>query len=365
MKIRLKIYNSMRKTFLIKLFLSAIFFLPLFFVLTQSASAASPSYPVDELKKCRNVRECALYCQIPQNTPACWAYSHYVLQGRVLGVTTVTDDEKAGKAGITFPVKELGDCESIDDCRDYCSLEDNKETCRDYSIKKKIIKTTVRRISNTILTAARTELGCDSKTSCHNYCRQPENMDICRSFGEKHDLIKAVQAKSFHPEIWAKAKKELKCEDELSCKNFCSHPDNKKICAAFKTKYMAVQQISSKNSTILQELIRGGKCENEKECLSYCQKYPDDCPGFKDSKLSPDTAPGSVKTFLGPGGCKTEAECYQYCLANPDGCPAMPKKQGSNFGSLPATTPLKTTPAKATVSPGPADSPTPSLEETS
>lgn len=316
------------------------------FLLNVNSVNAAIRYPISSLANCRNARECRLFCDIPKNTPACWAFSQYSLVSDVLGVTTISDDSSVQKNKISFPIAQLGNCTNIGSCRDYCRLDENKAICTDFALKKKLQKTRVREIANEVLLKARTELGCDSKTSCHNYCRKPENEQICQSFGEKNLLIKkaAVENLSLNPQIMEKTASELGCSSELACKNLCNHPDNKKRCQAFAAKYSLGTLSGKQKSNIAKELIGSGLCKNEVECASYCQKNPSQCPGFNEiSKTSSGSADSA--SYLGPGGCKSIKECFLYCKNHPDACPAFPKKSAS-FENLTTNVPEKVSPTK-------------------
>ena len=309
------------------------------YILNLKSAQAAIRYPVRELDNCRNQNECRLYCEIPKNTPSCWAFAKYGPPSLVLGETTVTDEEVARQKGITFPLSELGNCAGIAECRDFCRLEANKSACTDFALKKNLQQSRVKSIAADIMQKARTELSCDSKTSCHNFCRKPENLEICRSFGEKYELTKksATPSALLNPALWQKSADELGCSNQSSCKNLCTGPENKRRCSAFAAKYALGTFSGSQKSAIAKELIGSSLCKNEVECAAYCQKNPEECKGYM-----PDTASSSAQkdSYLGPGGCRTDNECREYCIAHPDECPNFPKKI-STFGELPKVTPVE------------------------
>ena len=75
-------------------------------------------YPIPELGNCWNRRECYFYCQIPKNTPTCWSYGKYVLALKVLGEETTSKREII--KNLDYPIPELGDCSSPEECFSYC-----------------------------------------------------------------------------------------------------------------------------------------------------------------------------------------------------------------------------------------------------
>lgn len=259
---------------------------------------AAVRYPLADLGNCRDAKECKLYCDIPANTPACWSYFKYGPPSNVLGVTSVIDATSAAKIGIKFPVTDLGNCASPQECRDFCKQETNKSVCGDYAIKMGIQKTRVKEINRTVLQKAKSELGCDSATSCHNYCRKSENQGLCLSFGQKYELVKKMGSSSgqLKPEIITKAQNELGCSNELSCKNHCDNPENLKKCQAFAARYSL------------------GKLSGEQKATGSGTKSP---------------------VFLEPNGCRTQRECFEYCKAHPETCPNFPKASSQSFGEMP------------------------------
>jgi len=284
-----------------------------FLKFTPDAFAAF-RFPIKELGNCRNQFECKLFCDIPNNTPLCWSFNRYNPDNQILGITTVSDEETARKNNITFPIVELRNCKDVIGCREFCRNEKNKAICTDFAINKNLQKTRVKQLTSDILAKAKKELGCSSPTSCHNFCRKTENSLICQSFGEKNDLIKkaASRSASLSLEVLTKAKTDLGCSTELSCKLLCENPDNKRRCSAFAAKYLTATTSGQQ------------KTEIPKERELYCQKNPKDCPGFLESVNS--SSSGNQNIYLGPGGCKTEKECYLYCQAHPNKCPNFPKK---------------------------------------
>src|SRR3989338_985147 len=211
------------------------FFFVLCYLLFAHSALAAFRYPIPELGNCRDNKECLLYCQIPDYAPACWSLQRYGPANKVLGETTIDSEQIAREKGIIFPVDELGNCNSIVKCREFCREAANREICTDFSVKKKLVKKRIKKISSTVLTAARKELGCNNTTSCHNYCRQPENKDLCQSFGEKHALIK---------------------------------------------KKASIPVISG---TVT---LGPGGCKTERECYEYCRSHTKECPFFPKNTSS-------------------------------------------------------------------------------
>ncbi len=368
---------------------------------------AAPLYPILELGNCRNQGECYLYCQIPENSPACWSYGKYVLNPPtdILGETTVN---------ITYPIADLGNCLDANACFIYCNQPKNQSSCYSYAKTHGLIQD--KEIDDDdlppekmqeIITTAQTELGCNSKEQCMSICGQPENYLKCETFARKHNLYRGPPPIDEHgapppAEILEMAKTELGCTSESSCKEYCNNPVNAEKCMDFaknnnlmredeyekrkkefdkykdqKEKMLAEakEQLGCNsyescakfcaNSENVKKCVSLGErhgmgpppsqntppakpCTTESECRAYCEKNPQECKGFNERESRQETRVDESKKelrnppvsgspppykqsgqinpgeFLGPGGCKTEGECDSYCEKHPNECPGFP-----------------------------------------
>ncbi len=335
---------------LIKIISASVSF-TLFFCLLVSFFHFSPAdavyYPIPELGGCSTPGECRFYCEIPKNTPACWSYGKYVMNAdrdkNVLG-------EESGP-NLTYPIAELGNCNSANECFLYCAKPLNQQKCLDYAKKHGLIRQETNPKLQKAIEAAKTELGCNSKETCRDFCNQEENHEKCRAFAEKYGLSQnKPEDKAAKTEILEAAKRELGCDSREACVSFCQDELNRAKCQSFAEKYGLgrTQKIKSEISAEATAQAKADvtpvntpvNCASEEECRQYCSKYPDECPGF--NKNFP-AATGSGE-FLGPGGCKTEAECKAYCIKHPKECPGFPQRNLQptllqNFKKSPILTP--------------------------
>src|SRR3989344_1684529 len=98
------------------------------------------------------------------------------------------DNAKAAKLGISFPIKELGNCGSVSECKSYCSNETNATACTAFAKAKGLSKDEGRSDNGALIKAAKSELGCDSEAACRTICSQEANIDKCSAFAQKHGL---------------------------------------------------------------------------------------------------------------------------------------------------------------------------------
>src|SRR5258708_27057642 len=159
--------------------------------------AQSFHYPISQLGNCRDSRECFYYCSIPQNSPACWSYNKYFLNKNVLGDTTQSPqspDDTTKHRGITFPVAELDNCASPQECMQYCNQPEHQQVCYAFGRKKGLAKNTTSMKHEQVnkekmLRDAKEKLGCDNMTACQAFCNNPDNRQKCESFARSEGMM--------------------------------------------------------------------------------------------------------------------------------------------------------------------------------
>lgn len=286
---------------------------------SQAARAQSLlGYPISELGFCRDAKECFLYCEIPENRPACWAYGKYRLGGEVLGEKTLEAEmeEKAKRLGITFPIAELGGCATISQCRDYCQEPKNHQACLDFAKRYGLGRYEKH---PELMEKARDELGCTSQPTCRAFCDRPENQERCLSFATRHGFQTAAgKGLRKKAELLEKARGVLGCDSMESCRLVCEK--KKKRCLEFMREHLPpeveirrqdieevrrrAEEIREKAEELGEKALRQAEefrferedfrrkfsvgesagCQTETECRSWCEKYPDKCPSFRESR---------------------------------------------------------------------------------
>lgn len=315
-------------------------------------SFAAPAYPIPELGNCRDAAECKLYCEVPANTPACWSYGAYVMNvnaNQVLGDTTVN---------ITYPITQLGNCASAQECFIYCNQPQNQYACLSYARQNGLVKNDTASESSPsaeIMQAAQTELGCSSKETCMALCNEQSNMDKCRTFAQNHGLGKEPTGLS--AKVLQKAQTELGCDGTTSCSGFCQKVENRDKCYQFAkennlipaAEVEKVQKMQAENQQLLETAKTELGCDTQTSCYTLCTNPAnrDKCSALTHQFSGTQNSTGqnlpSVNALnnypsasgggnLGPGGCKTESECKSYCQAHPDQCPGFPRTSTNTPG---------------------------------
>ena len=218
-------------------------------------------------------------------------------------------EEVAKKLGITFPIGELGNCNSITECKSFCDNGANRDQCVSFAKKKGFYKQSSPndkepQKNEAILNEAKSELGCNSEESCRAVCENESNRDKCTLFASKHGLG-GSRGTPGDRKILDKAKELLGCDSEATCRSVCENPDNQEKCSNFA-------KASGLGGGIRR--VGPGGCNSEESCKAICEKNPEECRKFGDG---PE---GSGKGRTGPGGCTSEASCRAFCESNPEAC---------------------------------------------
>ncbi len=217
-----------------------------------------------------------------------------------------SEEQVAAKYGVKFPVAELGNCNSITECRNFCEDPVNQTVCIAFAKKKGFYKEpeVATGKKEEIIAAAKAELGCDSESSCRSFCSDQANFDKCDVFAKKRGLSGGQVEDLAKGKILEKAKEILGCSSPDSCAAFCSDEANRQRCSEFA------------KSTGLrggEQRTGPGGCSSEETCKAFCSDPGNFqvCRGFSES---------SGGKFSGPGGCSSEQSCKDYCKSNPDSC---------------------------------------------
>lgn len=211
------------------------------FGLVKTASAES--YPIPELGNCASQQECFYYCEIPANQPACWSYGYFVKSGHVLGDATTSatlqsKEDYMKQHGVTFPIPELGNCASVSECSAFCSQDANKTACQGFAKAHALTGPRPPAVDpQTLLAKAKEALGCDSLESCKAFCDSPDNKQKCIDFSKSVGIPTPTPRESFNTGLFDAAKNELGCDSLLTCKDFCSKEENFQKCQDFAKEH--------------------------------------------------------------------------------------------------------------------------------
>ena len=201
---------------------------------------------------------------------------------------------------------------------------------------------------------------CSSKNDCETYCNQVQNMQACIQFGEAHGLLSADQAnqisKLAEDISSGKAHAPEDCKNMQSCKEVCEHSQSAAViaqCVKLGEETGAIsKQDAAKAQAFLQLLQQGktpGGCDSKDSCETYCQSssHSQECMAFfqKMEALIPDSEKTSqekqqletmikfqqlIRQNATPGGCTGQNSCQAYCAnqSHFQECAAFAQKMG-------------------------------------
>src|SRR3989344_4953898 len=247
-------------------------------------------------------------------------------------------------SNIEFPITDLGNCASEEECKTFCDDPANVDSCVTWA-------------ESHGMQAERPEApvpekggpgGCTSKEECRAYCEGGEHVDECLDFAVSHGHMTADQAEK----IKANQNKSGPggCKSDKEYRTFCSDSANVEECTSFAVRegHMTAEQAQQmktfltrgpgggrnlgrgpevrnmvideeKAKQVLQEAGEGpGGCASFEECGAYCETagHEDECFNFaKEHELvKPEDIEKFKKltTIVGPGGCHGR-ECKTYC----------------------------------------------------
>ncbi len=250
----------------------------------------------------------------------------------------------ANPFNLKFPIPELGNCGSFDQCKTYCDEPSHADACLSFGEKQGLIKKEevgqAKKFTESLNNGDVPVDGCTDEDSCKTLCNLPENREACFAWAKDHGFVGenennniGVQGPSNEPGIdKEKALQAIKanggpggCSSFEECGKFCSKPDNQKVCFEYAKKYNLMSEEEAKRAERFMSQPGPGGCRGE-ECKTYCenQDHHQECLKFAvDNGFMTQAQADRVEKFInlhqnlqnfgGPGGCKGENECRQYC----------------------------------------------------
>ncbi|MFA6252288.1 MAG: hypothetical protein WCX74_02720 [Candidatus Paceibacterota bacterium] len=230
---------------------------------------------------------------------------------------------------LVYPISELGQCASREECENYCSQEKNMVSCIEYAEKKNLLSVEDLKVSKIVaqkIANGETPGGCKTKEECETFCKgKVENMDKCISFGESLGVIpreELAQAKNILKALNGGAKMPGGCITKESCESYCAIGSNIDECLDFAEKAEILPPDELKEARRVAQFVKDGstpgKCKNKSECQQYCNdsSHWEECIVFaeKAQLITKEEAEMAKKAGgSGPGGCKSQKECEDYC----------------------------------------------------
>ena len=182
-----------------------------------------------------------------------------------------------GSPHITFPISELGNCGSKDECKAYCDASAHVDACIAFGERSGLMKKEEAKVARDF--SKQTGPGGCRGVECKTYCEDSAHFDACVAFAKERGLQPP-------PEQATKIIQAIKdnggpggCKSFEECSTFCSDPGNHDACRTFAT-------------------------EHQLDVGDNVQNVDQQGPQIDESK-----AEAVLKEKGGPGGCTTSASC--------------------------------------------------------
>ncbi|MFC1756982.1 hypothetical protein ACFLZC_02420 [Patescibacteria group bacterium] len=211
---------------------------------------------------------------------------------------------------IQFPVSELGNCNSMDECKTYCDDPSNQDACLGWAKDSGFVDDGPQIHEDFIGPG-----GCTSEQECERYCDNKEHREECLNFAVAEGFVTPEDAEQMRADMNRTGPGG--CASREECDAFCSNPDNYKICTQSAVESGMMTQEEADFLAEREELRRSGKNRGGPAGPDYPR--PDGPGGIEIDEAK---VLELLKTETGPGGCSTMQECDTFCStqANDDIC---------------------------------------------
>jgi len=228
---------------------------------------------------------------------------------------------------ISYPIPELGNCESQSACKIYCDDSSHVEKCINFALEQGIMSEEEANQAQTMTRAMEQggPGGCISETECNAYCDNNTHMAECLAFAEKYELIASEELQEMKNML--KAVQEGvgfpgNCSNKQECEMYCDVLEHSEECITFaEASGMMPPEEAVKARKIIPLMLNGespGGCRSKLECEVYCdnEEHLEECIAFakKTGMMNEREAEMMEKTKgEGPGNCGSIKECDAYC----------------------------------------------------
>ena len=275
-------------------------------------------FPVAELGNCGSENECKTYCDGPENFEACIAFAE---KYNLMSQEEINMAKKVG--GKDGP----GGCRGDNGCKSYCDDINNIEECLAFAEENDILPPDeleeAKKVAQALKGGAKMPGGCTSKERCEDYCGDPENTEECVAFAEAAGFMSPEEVAMVRK---TGGKGPGDCRGKNQCDAYCEDSAHMEECINFAIEYdLMPPEEKEETLKVLDALKKGVKmpnCRGREECDVYCSEPQNmmECVTFAEAAgfMSAEEAEEAKKMAelgitSGPGGCKGKGECEAYC----------------------------------------------------
>lgn len=229
-------------------------------------------------------------------------------------------------SNVNYPVAELENCASQEECGVYCDNSDNMEKCISFAENKGILAQEEIEVSRKMLESIEDggPGGCTNQSECDVYCDNINHIEECLIFAEENDLLEMEELEEGKKVLQAikEGIEPPKCESKKECDAYCALPANMEECISFGEAAGLIPPEELEGAHKVLDAIKSGveplPCSGKQDCDLYCEQenHIEECINFAEAAgfMDAEDAQMARKTGgKGPGGCKGEEECKSFC----------------------------------------------------
>ena len=266
--------------------------------------------------------------------------THRHILAPLAGILLAAGIAFAQEQSITFPIAELGGCNSKAECKTYCDAPENNERCLTFAEANGLMSKEETEQARKFVD--QTGPGGCRGNECRSYCSDPAHREECIAFARLHGLDvprgpspeemeqRFREQTDFHPDTNEPNINEEKalrviaeqggpggCKTKDECEAYCEVPEHVDQCLAFAALHelMAPEELERARK-MMSEGGPGG-CRG-RECEAYCENpdHAEECLAFAEEQgFMPKEEIERARKMMnavGPGGCRG-IECKRAC----------------------------------------------------
>ncbi|MEK7620432.1 MAG: hypothetical protein AAB413_04325, partial [Patescibacteria group bacterium] len=236
---------------------------------------------------------------------------------------------------VTYPVAELGNCASQDECFAYCGVAENYDACISFAEANELLEEEeieTYRTAEEALAQNGGPGGCTDQTSCESYCADVTHLEECLTFASENGLMSEEElgeAQQVLTALESGLSLPGGCSNQESCDAYCGDMAHMEECIAFASAAGMMSEEELVQAEAMLEILEAGGtpggCTSQETCDAYCgdEANIEECLNFAVSAgmMTAEEAEqaremgskGKPEDFVGPGGCNSEESCRAYC----------------------------------------------------
>lgn len=144
--------------------------------------------------------------------------------------TSTPSNDASVMSRISFPIADLGGCDSREACRLYCDVASHRDACFAYAQKVGLMSKEKINAAKIII-SKKGPGSCGSKESCVAYCADSAHADECLSFAQNHKILGDDKISLIKKLV--RGEGPGACKSQESCRGYCADSAHADECRAF------------------------------------------------------------------------------------------------------------------------------------